>query len=152
MTLAIFKVALPLLVKVTLCGALVVPTGWLLNVTLAPLIVTPGAETGGAVTGPPPPPQEVNKRIEAMQTPAKIAGFAQRLRCSLVPIRQSEFDLERVHSLRGRVLFPRSRGILKQIDSPGARRVSRFMATHRFVEEYMVAACGRPFHLAHIVT
>jgi hypothetical protein len=45
----------------------------------APLIVTLAVETGGGVTGSPPPPQEVNKRIETMQTPGRIAGFAQRL-------------------------------------------------------------------------
>jgi len=78
-TLEIFKVALPLLVKVMLWAVLVVPTSWLLNVTLAPLIVRLGAETGGGVTGSPPPPQEVNKRTEAMQNPAKIAGYAQCL-------------------------------------------------------------------------
>jgi hypothetical protein len=89
MTLEIFKVALPLLVKVTVWGALIVPTGWLSKLIGAPLIVTLAVETGGEVTVPPPPPQEVNKRIEVMQMPAKIAGFAQRLRCSLVPIRQN---------------------------------------------------------------
>lgn len=55
------------------------PKGWLLNVTLVLLIVMAGVEAGGGVTGFPPPPQEANKRVDAMQIPAKIAGFAQRL-------------------------------------------------------------------------
>jgi hypothetical protein len=87
-TLAIFRVALPLLVKVSLWGALAVPTGWLLNVIGAPLIVMLAAETGGGVTELPPPPQEVSRRAEMIQTPAKTAGFAQRRGCRLVPIRQ----------------------------------------------------------------
>ena len=78
-TLAIFKVALPLLVKVAVWGALIVPTGWLSKLIGTPLILTLAVETGGGVTEAPPPPQEVNKRIEVMHTPAKIAGLAQRL-------------------------------------------------------------------------
>ena len=64
------------------------PTGWLSNVMGAPLIVTLAAETGGGVTEPPPPPQEVNKRTEMIHAPTKIAGFVQRLGCTLVPISQ----------------------------------------------------------------
>jgi hypothetical protein len=87
-TLAIFRVALPLLVKVRLWGELAVPTGWLLKVIGAPLIVTLGVETGGGVTELPPPPQEMSRRAEMIQTPTKIAGFAQRRGCRLVPIGQ----------------------------------------------------------------
>ena len=40
------------------------------------------------MTEPPPPPQEANKRTEMIHTPTKIAGFVQRLGCTLVPISQ----------------------------------------------------------------
>jgi len=55
-----------------------VPTTWLLKVTLAPLIVTPADDTKLGVTGPPPPPQELNIRAKAIQTPTKIAVSPRR--------------------------------------------------------------------------
>ena len=63
---------------------------------------------------------------------------------------KSEFDPERVLPLRGALPFPTSTRILLQIGSPEAPRGSWFMATHRFVEEFMVAARRRPFHLARM--
>ena len=119
------------------------PTSWLLNVMLALLIVMPGAETGGCRVPPSSTGSEQEDRGDA------DARENRRVRASpwLQPrSHKSEFDLERVHSLRGPLLFPSSTRILKQIGSPEARRVSRFVATHRFVEEYMVAARGGPIH------
>jgi hypothetical protein len=58
--LEIFSVALPLLVRITVCAALVVPTGCLPNVRVVKFRETATAEKGTRAVLP-PPPQEVTK-------------------------------------------------------------------------------------------
>jgi hypothetical protein len=76
LTLAIVKVALPVLVSVTLWEALAVPTACLPNVRPAALVATPGVAIG--VTDPPPPPQEVNEMEKIMPAAARIAVVVRR--------------------------------------------------------------------------
>lgn len=63
------NVALPTLINVADCAALVVPTAWLENVTVVELMENPAVETG-TTTLPPPPPQFVDHRV---RTRLKVA-------------------------------------------------------------------------------
>ena len=63
------NVALPTLINVADCAALVVPTAWLENVTVVELMENPAVETG-TTTLPPPPPQFVDHRA---RTRLKVA-------------------------------------------------------------------------------
>jgi hypothetical protein len=76
--LEMVKVPLPTFVNIAVCAALVVPISWVPKLSSVELIEKPAVEAGVGVTGPPPPPQEANKRAKAMQTPTIIAVLARR--------------------------------------------------------------------------
>jgi hypothetical protein len=73
--LVILKVALPVLLRVTVCAALVVPTGWL-KVRLVDERLTVGAALNGL-----PRPLSVMLKASAMQAVERITAFA-RSRCT----------------------------------------------------------------------
>jgi len=70
--LVMVKVAVPVLVRLTVCAALVVPTDWLVKVTLRLLIEMPAMEMDAL------PEQEADKRARTTQAAARIATIARR--------------------------------------------------------------------------
>ena len=79
------RLALPTLVNVADCGALVVPTPCLEKSILVELKEKPGA--GVATTGAlPPPPQEILQKTAAMQTNARSASLGRRESSALTSI------------------------------------------------------------------
>lgn len=71
--LEIVSAPLPLLVKVTVCAALVVPMDWLPNVTVVELTEMPAVKTGTSAVLP-PPPQDTDIMTIAMQAVARITA------------------------------------------------------------------------------
>jgi hypothetical protein len=67
----IFSASLPLLVRMTVCAALVVPTDCLPNLTVVELTEMPAVETGTSAVLP-PPPQDADKKAITMQAVARI--------------------------------------------------------------------------------
>ena len=61
--LEIVSAALPVLVSVTVCSALEVPSDWLPNIRLVELNAKPTVESGVSAVLPPPPQDEDNKAI-----------------------------------------------------------------------------------------
>ena len=70
--LEIVSAALPVLVRVTDCAALLVPTDWLPNVTVVGVVEMPAVETGASSVLPPPPPQDMDNRANAKKAVATI--------------------------------------------------------------------------------
>ena len=71
MILEIVSAPLPLLVRVTVCAALVVPTDWLPNVRVVELTEIPGVETETSAVLP-PPPQDADHKAIAMQAVTSV--------------------------------------------------------------------------------
>jgi hypothetical protein len=100
--LVMLKVALPVLLRVTVCAALVASTVWLPKERLVAERLATGPLPVEAGTAPLlPAPQEVVKNASAMQAVARIAVFT-RCRCSLVSIQDAW--LARVLPISARVL------------------------------------------------